>query len=307
MEWDGEAEEKIKRVPFFVRKMARRNVEDYVREGGRGVVTVEDVEKARTAFLRTADAQAKKIYDTNVVPIARDRAPAEKVVLHKVEVCRGKALRCPFALVDLAPMRDRIETWMESVSFTERCRAKIQGPVLPHHRFKIALSACPNGCSQPQIKDFGVIAKLRPERTDVPCSQCQRCVEVCLERAVLLHNGGPMIHREACVECGLCAMYCPTGTLQPGSVGYTVLIGGKLGRHPQFGVEMVSMADEDQVLRALKVCVELFLHPREGERRFGDMVNRVGLESIRRRLDPKSSRFVQMWHPVRRKRTGLNP
>lgn len=43
LSWTPEAEDRVKRVPPFVRRMVRKSVEDYVREQGRGMVTADDM------------------------------------------------------------------------------------------------------------------------------------------------------------------------------------------------------------------------------------------------------------------------
>ncbi len=43
LSWSPQAEARLKHVPPFVRRMVRKNVEDYVREQGRGMVTPEDM------------------------------------------------------------------------------------------------------------------------------------------------------------------------------------------------------------------------------------------------------------------------
>ena len=203
--------------------------------------------------------------------------------LYTVETCRGKALGCSFALTDLTPLKEAILAVLDAWDFSEQYR-KIGGPVRSHHQFKIALSACPNGCSQPQIRDFGVLAKIRPRRTKETCTFCKKCEKVCLENAITYTEEGPIIDEQACVACGLCSLHCPTGALQAHNFSYTILIGGKLGRHPQFGLELAYMADEGTVLRALKLCLHLMSNRRKGERRFGDIVNRIGIDRLRDRL-----------------------
>jgi Fe-S-cluster-containing hydrogenase component 2 len=46
------------------------------------------------------------------------------------------------------------------------------------------------------------------KRLRIKKSNCQRCVEICPENAILL-NRGPTIS-SSCTECGLCQNVCPT-------------------------------------------------------------------------------------------------
>jgi len=50
MKWLPETNAEIKRVPFFVRKMARQRVEAHVSAGGRDFVTAADVQAVKKRF-----------------------------------------------------------------------------------------------------------------------------------------------------------------------------------------------------------------------------------------------------------------
>lgn len=125
---------------------------------------------------------------------------------------------------------------------------KVQGPLKMHHEFRVSLSTCPNACSRPQIVDFGIIGALRPEISAKPCTRCGACVEACQEKAILLEESpdGPVIDFDRCLACGQCLKVCPTKALAEGAKGYRVLVGGKLGRHPQLGREL-SGIHSDQI------------------------------------------------------------
>jgi hypothetical protein len=51
MDWTDEAEDAVKKVPFFVRKRVRARVEDQARAAGRKVVSLRNVKTARARFL----------------------------------------------------------------------------------------------------------------------------------------------------------------------------------------------------------------------------------------------------------------
>jgi nucleotide-binding universal stress UspA family protein len=48
--WTGDAEARLERIPFFVRKMARRRIEEYARERGVAEINLEVYEEARRRF-----------------------------------------------------------------------------------------------------------------------------------------------------------------------------------------------------------------------------------------------------------------
>jgi hypothetical protein len=47
IEWDSEAEKRLKKAPFFVRKIARNKVEKAARKHGEKRITVEFMEKIK--------------------------------------------------------------------------------------------------------------------------------------------------------------------------------------------------------------------------------------------------------------------
>ncbi|MGB3237631.1 MAG: PCP reductase family protein [Geitlerinemataceae cyanobacterium] len=49
-QWTPEAETLLKNIPFFVRRQARKRIEQFAREEGLSAITVEVVERARLNF-----------------------------------------------------------------------------------------------------------------------------------------------------------------------------------------------------------------------------------------------------------------
>ncbi|MCF8109574.1 MAG: hypothetical protein K9J81_11360, partial [Desulfohalobiaceae bacterium] len=152
MKWLPEAETAIKKAPFFVRKKARQRVEALVSAEGRQVVRAEDVRAAQKRFLNNMDEEVKGF---------------------QVDVCFGPQ-GCPSRIIEeaglgLAQALEKALAAEDLRGFLERT---VLGPLKFHHEFRVTLADCPNACSQPQIKDIGIIAAAVPELTDAPCSEC---------------------------------------------------------------------------------------------------------------------------------------
>ena len=99
-------------------------------------------------------------------------------------------------------------------------------PVLNHHIPKICLAGCPNGCSLPNIKDFGISGYVTPRITDALCIECNECVRSCLEKAItLIKSDGIAIDHSRCLSCGNCQRVCPSGKLEK-VVGHCVWVVG---------------------------------------------------------------------------------
>jgi anaerobic sulfite reductase subunit C len=125
--------------------------------------------------------------------------------------------------------------------------------------------------------DFGIIGARRPKVTEEPCSQCRACIDVCKEEAIRLEEGEdrPVIDFDKCLSCGQCITACPTGTLQEDSQGFRILVGGKLGRHPQLGKDLGKIYSKDEMFKSLNQYLDLYQrHNQKGER-LGEILNRL--------------------------------
>lgn len=161
----------------------------------------------------------------------------------QLEHCRPN---CPKAAQNWQSLYEKLTTALAPLNLKAVFGRKFD-PLLYHHVPKLCLAGCPNGCSQPRIKDFGMIGYIRPLVTQNACSSCQACVWACLEKAITL-NTGPSIDPELCLECGDCIRVCPTGALSRGETGWKLYLGGRVGRHPRFAELANSFATDRQVV-----------------------------------------------------------
>jgi dissimilatory sulfite reductase (desulfoviridin) alpha/beta subunit len=162
----------------------------------------------------------------------------------------------------------------------------VRGELKFHHEFRATLADCPNACSQPQIKDIGIIGVAVPETTNEACSLCGACTESCAEHAIALAQGGnpPGIDTRRCLNCGQCIRACPTGTIAEGWSGYRVQLGGRLGRHPRLARELPGIFNADQTIEILQACLELYkTRSRHGER-FAHLFQESDFEDFARRF-----------------------
>jgi anaerobic sulfite reductase subunit C len=159
-----------------------------------------------------------------------------------------------------------------------------------HHQFRVAVAGCPNACSQPQIKDIGIIGALRPIRADEFCTACETCVNSCPEGAITLDSQirGPIIDEHRCVTCGSCIPVCPTSTLAAQAQGYRIQLGGKLGRHPQLARELPGIFDSETVLAIVAACIDIYKSASKQGQRFGEVLKPEDFDELVRRftMDP---------------------
>jgi len=209
-------------------------------------------------------------------PLAAERS---EISGYQVETCAGPR-GCPNRAIVCDGLAEEIENRLAKRDFKSFLKKIVRGPLRIHHELRISISDCPNACSRPQIADIGLIGACRPVVTDEPCSGCGACVEACREKAIAILDGTPVIDNPKCLSCGKCIAVCPTGTLRAGSSGYRILLGGRLGRHPELGTELPGIFNKEGTLEIIDRCVDYYKnHCVEGER-LGEIMRREGKGEI---------------------------
>ncbi len=257
MRWSNEAEAAVKKVPLFVRKRVRAHVEKEAAGEGKDYITLADVEATQ------AKATQEKFL----------RKKNHEIKGYQVNRCFGSS-GCPNRAIISDDLFEKIDAIFQEADLLQFLKGSVAGGLKFHHEFRVSLADCPNACSQPQIKDIGIIGAAGPSITDSECTECEACVTACKEGAVkLLKNGdGPVIDGRRCLYCGQCMAVCPTGRLTKGETGYRVQLGGKLGRHPQLARELPGIFTEAEVLETIRGCISLYKQRSVGGARFAEIL-----------------------------------
>lgn len=251
MKWTDEAEAAIRKVPFFVRKKVRTRVESEAAARGRQKVTISEVNATRKRFLENMSAEVKG---------------------YQLDTCFSQGA-CPNMANSTGRLAERIEALLKKEDLAGFLRRTVGENIKFHHEFRITLAECPNACSQPQIKDIGIICACVPKITDTACTLCGACVTACRDNAVTLDEtkGQPVIDTGLCLACGACPKACPAGTITEGRKGYRILLGGKLGRHPKLARPLDGIFSEDQVIDIVGRCIAFYKANSKKSARFADI------------------------------------
>ena len=100
------------------------------------------------------------------------------------------------------------------------------------HKFKIAVGGCPNNCVKPNLNDVGIIGQRIPKADTDICKGCKKCAieAACPNKAAKVVDGKITIDEAQCRHCGRCVGKCPFHTIEDGTYGYKIYIGGRWGK-----------------------------------------------------------------------------
>jgi len=204
---------------------------------------------------------------------SQEVSPGAEMVV--IEVCRGEVSGCPNALISTADWKKAAENWARERNVYERLRSRIKGDkVLLHHKLRVSISGCPNGCSRPQIADVGWVGFVHPTVAKETCTACGACAAACPDAAISVSDGPPEFDMTACQGCTRCRDACPAGCITLSTSGVRIMLGGKLGRHPRLaeivGEEMAPSA----VIALLDRVIRRYLECAAPEERFADFLVR---------------------------------
>ena len=263
MHWEEQARSALKKVPVFVRPLAKREIEKLARAGGRDSVSLADYQIALERFKAVRGGRPDREL---AAMLPAENKPGANLTL--IESCRHELAQCPNALIDTGLWRNALEAWLEKSSVSERLRSRISdSKVLYHHKLKLAVSGCPNGCARPQVADLSVVGAVKPVFDPEACTACGECAACCPDKAISL-NPTAEPDETACQGCKACFDACEYQAIDLGRPFARLYAGGKLGRHPHLA-DFVGVADRpDQAVELFSLYVEEFLKQGEPNQRF---------------------------------------
>jgi anaerobic sulfite reductase subunit C len=213
-----------------------RGIAKIAKKYGRGEVHCTTRQTLEIPHVNPAKLKAvEKDLQKNGTPIGSERDEIVNII-----ACPGVE-RCKFANIDTIGLARQID-------------AKLFGKEMPV-KMRIALSGCPNACTSPMLNEIGIIGRVMPERTEGLCTGCGTCVEYCKEKAIVIKNGISILKDDKCVQCGVCVQSCPFDLLKTKHSHFLITVGGRRGRHPRIGRELLTVEHEEQVIYAVEKIV----------------------------------------------------
>jgi anaerobic sulfite reductase subunit C len=173
--------------------------------------------------------------ERNGTPVGSERDEVVNII-----ACPGTD-RCKYANID-------------SIALAQALDARLFGKEVPV-KVRISVSACPYACTSPILNEIGVVGRIMPLRTPGLCTGCGTCAEYCKECAISIKNGISVLDDEKCIQCGVCIHSCPFELLKARDARYLITVGGRRGRHPMLGRELMEVASAEETIEVIERIV----------------------------------------------------
>lgn len=189
--------------------------------------------------------------------------------IRNIVSCPGNS-ECNYGVIDTYVMGDMLDKEF----FGEDMPVKI----------KFAVTGCPNSCAKPQENDLGVMGIRMPAINIDACSGCGTCTFMCPEKAIVLENEKIKILWDKCNLCGACVGTCPSDLITEEWTGYKILVGGKIGKHPKLGVELIDAKSPQEAVAIFRKIINWAKKNTKTGERLGICIDRVGFEKFKKEV-----------------------
>lgn len=183
-----------------------------------------------------------------------------------------KGTTCQYGLIDTFSLSEKIHN---------EFYLKYHDVKLPH-KFKIAVGGCPNNCVKPDINDLGIIGQRKPVVNKEKCKGCGLCAKTCPMKAIAMEDGLPVIDKEKCNNCGRCTVACKLDGMNIEKGGYRLYLGGRWGKKVGRGTPLDFIFEtEEEILSAVEKTILFYKENGIAGERFADTIERAGFDKVK--------------------------
>jgi len=203
--------------------------------------------------------------EENGTPVGAERTEVVNVV-----ACPGTD-RCKLANV-------------ETIELARALDERFFGKDLPV-KVRISIAGCPNGCNNALLNEIGIIGRVPPARTPGLCTGCGTCVHYCREKAVTIRNGVCVLDDDRCNRCGMCIKSCPYQLIREEDRHYQILVGGRSGRHPAVGRELIRVDTPEKVIGVVDKVIYWVYRQSRANRLLGEQLDEMNFDRLKADLE----------------------
>ncbi|MBI9030497.1 4Fe-4S binding protein [bacterium] len=240
-----------------------RALADAAEKYGDGYVHITSRQGIEIPFINLNDTDAARCDMDN----ANIRAGVAGKRVRAVVACQGDQV-CNHGLIDAQKIAQRLD----NLYF---------GADVPY-KFKIGITGCPSACLKPQENDLGIMGTVHPEWNKATCTECGVCIKRCKANTITKSGNSIRIDKDRCILCGECILACKKDSMQAEKIGYTIFVGGKVGRFPREGTKLVELFDLEKVYSIVDRTIDLYCKNGRERERLGDVIDRIGIDAFKK-------------------------
>ncbi len=237
---------------------------------------IEVAEKYGRSQIHLSTRQGIEIHYVHYTKLEEARQELEKAGItmgacgprvRVVTACPGGAT-CRWGIIDTKPLsRDLDEKYFRQDT---------------PHKFKMAVTGCPHNCAKATENDLGIMGGVLPQWQKEDCTHCDLCINSCPTGAIYEKSGEYRLDESKCIYCSICTSNCPTNSWIVGKKGYTLWIGGTMGKIPRLATRLkVLVETEDELYQLVERIIEYYRANGKKRERFGHMIDRLGEDKVK--------------------------
>ena len=184
---------------------------------------------------------------------------------------------CRYGLTDTLSLSDEIH---------ERIYNKYKNVQLPH-RFKVAISGCPNDCTKINLCEIGIMSQYIPNFNEDKCKGCKKCSveDICPMDACKVEGEKLQMDKSICSNCGRCVDKCYFDAIVNGTYGYKVFIGGKGGKVKTEARALNKVfTSKEEIFDLIEKALLFYMENGQSKERFAKTIERIGFEEVEKEL-----------------------
>ncbi len=159
------------------------------------------------------------------------------------------------------------------------------------HKFKMAVTGCPHNCAKATENDIGVMGAILPRWSPETCIDCQLCVNTCPTKAIIREEPDApsearySLDEDTCIYCSICTASCPVDSWKATAAGYSLFIGGTMGKTPRLATLLKRLIPgKEELYRLIDASLRYYQNHGLKRERFGHMIDRIGFQKVKEEI-----------------------